>query len=114
VREQAGEELFREAMAAVPAGVGVVSSALEQGFRGLAASSFTSASLEPPLLLVCLDRLSQTRDAVAARGAFNLSVLERAQEFLAERFSGRAPLVDPGWREVRHRIGRNGLPIVEG
>ena len=46
--------------------------------------------------------------------AFNLSVLERGQEFLAERFSGRAPLVDPSWREVPHRLGGNGLPIVEG
>jgi flavin reductase (DIM6/NTAB) family NADH-FMN oxidoreductase RutF len=101
-------------MAAVPAGVAVVSTGTEGRYHALAATSFTSASLEPPLLLVCLDSLSQTRQAVADRGAFNLSVLERGQEFLAERFAGRAPLVDPGWRDVPHRLGGNGLPLVDG
>jgi flavin reductase (DIM6/NTAB) family NADH-FMN oxidoreductase RutF len=101
-------------MAAVPAGVAVVSTGTEGRYYALAATSFTPASLEPPLLLVCLDSLSQTRQAVADRGAFNLSVLERGQEFLAERFAGRAPLVDPGWRDVPHRLGGNGLPLVDG
>jgi flavin reductase (DIM6/NTAB) family NADH-FMN oxidoreductase RutF len=95
-------------------GVVVVTGGDEGQPTGMSCNSFTSVSLDPPLLLVCLDSLSQTRDAVVGSRAFNLSVLERAQEFLAERFSGRAPLVDPTWSEVRHRIGRNGLPIVEG
>ena len=103
---------FREAMAAVPAGVAVVSARTADGFRGLAASSFTSVSIAPPMLLVCLDSLSQTRDAVVRQGEFNLSVLERSQEFLAERFAGRAPLVDPTWEEVPHTLGRNGLPVL--
>ncbi len=101
-------------MAAVAAGVVVVSARDADGFRGLTATSFTSASLEPPLVLVCLDRLSRTRDAVAAGGAFNVSVLERRQEFVAERFAGRAPLVDPAWRAVPHELGTNGLPVVAG
>jgi flavin reductase (DIM6/NTAB) family NADH-FMN oxidoreductase RutF len=101
-------------MAAVPAAVAVVSAAAGAGFRGLTASSFASASLEPPMLLVCLDALGQTRDAVVASGRFNLSVLERGQEFVAERFAGRAPQVDPAWREVPHDLGGNGLPIVRG
>jgi flavin reductase (DIM6/NTAB) family NADH-FMN oxidoreductase RutF len=101
-------------MAAVPAAVAVVSARSADGFRGLTASSFTSASLAPPLLLVCLDSLSQTRDAVAGRGEFSLSVLERSQEFLAERFAGRAPLVDPTWGEVPHTLGVSGLPVLRG
>jgi flavin reductase (DIM6/NTAB) family NADH-FMN oxidoreductase RutF len=101
-------------MAAVAAGVVVVSARDAGGFRGLTATSFTSASLEPPLVLVCLDRLSRTREAVATGGAFNVSVLERRQEFVAERFAGRAPLVDPAWRAVPHELGSNGLPIVAG
>jgi len=99
-------------MAAVPAGMAVVSARGGGGFRGLTASSFTSVSVEPPLLLVCLDTMSQTRDAVADQREFNLSILERSQEFLAERFAGRAPLIDPTWREVPHVLGGNGLPIV--
>jgi flavin reductase (DIM6/NTAB) family NADH-FMN oxidoreductase RutF len=114
VRVEPGQERFKEAMAAVPSGVAVVASGVAGRYRALAASSFTSASLDPPLVLVCLDSQTQTREAVAETAAFNLSVLERGQEFLAERFSGRAPLVDSSWREVPHRLGSNGLPIVEG
>lgn len=107
-------ETFRDAMAGLAAGVVVVSVRDRAGFRGLTASTFTAVSLEPPLALVCLESLTQTRDAVLETGAFTVSVLARAQEFIAERFAGRAPLVDPTWREVPHRIGGNGLPIVGG
>jgi len=92
----------------------VVSARDGRGFRGLTATSFTSVSLEPPLVLVCLNRWSATREAVAASKTFNASLLARAQEFLADRFAGRAPPVDPGWREVPHRLGDNGLPVVAG
>jgi flavin reductase (DIM6/NTAB) family NADH-FMN oxidoreductase RutF len=105
---------FKEAMAAVPAGVVVVSARDADGLRGLTASSFTSVSLEPPLVLVCLDRFARTRDAVAASGRYTVSVLERGQEFVAERFAGRAPLVGPAWQDVPHEAGENGLPIVRG
>ena len=106
--------VFKEAMAALPAGVVVVSAGDADGFRGLTASSFTSVSLEPPLVLVCLDRFARTRDAVAASGRYTVSVLERGQEFVAERFAGRAPLVGGTWQEVPHDLGANGLPIVRG
>jgi flavin reductase (DIM6/NTAB) family NADH-FMN oxidoreductase RutF len=86
----------------------------ERGFRGLTASSFTSVSLEPPLVLVCLDRFAATRDVVASGGRFNISLLAREQEFVADRFAGRAPQVDPLWREVPHRLASNGLPVVTG
>lgn len=105
---------FRDAMAGLAAGVVVVSVRDRAGFRGLTASTFTPVSLEPPLVLVCLDSLAQTRDAVLEAGTFTVSVLSRAQEFVAERFAGRAPLVDPTWREVPHRLGANGLPVVAG
>jgi flavin reductase (DIM6/NTAB) family NADH-FMN oxidoreductase RutF len=105
---------FRDAMAAVPAGVAVIGVRDGDGLRGLTASSFTSASLEPPLVLVCLDRLARTRDAVAVSGRFSVSVLERSQEFVAERFAGRAPLVGPAWRDVPHDLRASGLPVVRG
>jgi flavin reductase (DIM6/NTAB) family NADH-FMN oxidoreductase RutF len=107
-------DAFREAMAGLPAGVVVVGARDADGLRGLTASSFTSVSLEPPLTLVCLDRHSGTRDAVAERGLFTVSVLERGQELMAERFAGRAPLVGPAWAEVPHELGASGLPIVRG
>jgi flavin reductase ActVB len=108
------EESLRDTLARLPAGVVLLSTRGGAGFRGLTATSFTSVSLAPPLVLVCLDRLAATRDAILEHGAFTASLLSRGQQFLADRFSGQAPAADPAWREVPHRLGANGLPIVEG
>ncbi|MDQ6919300.1 MAG: flavin reductase family protein [Candidatus Dormibacteraeota bacterium] len=108
------EESLRDTLARLPAGVVLVSTRGRDGFRGLTVTSFTSVSLDPPLVLVCLDRLAATRDAVVEHGAFTASLLSRGQQFFADRFSGQAPAADPRWREVPHRLGENGLPVIEG
>jgi len=101
-------------MAHHPAAVVVVSTTHEGGYRGLTATSFASVSLEPPLVLVCIESLATMSAAVLEAGMFNVSVLAARQEFLAERFAGRAPVVDPRWREVPHHMGRNRIPLVDG
>ena len=109
-----GSDEFRDVMARLPAGVVVVSARIGTGYRGLTASSLVSVSAEPPLVMVGLEREATTRTAVIEGKAFNVSVLARAQEFIAERFAGRAPAVDAEWREIPHRIGTNGIPLIEG
>jgi flavin reductase (DIM6/NTAB) family NADH-FMN oxidoreductase RutF len=101
-------------MARVPAGVVVVSARGGDGYRGLTASSLVSISVDPPMVLVGLEREAATRAAVAATRAFNVSVLTRSQEFIADRFAGRAPAIDPAWRDVPHHLGVNGLPLIDG
>jgi flavin reductase (DIM6/NTAB) family NADH-FMN oxidoreductase RutF len=101
-------------MARVPAGVVVVSARTENGFRGLTASSLVSISADPPLVLVGLEREAATRAAVAETKAFNVSVLTRSQEFIADRFAGRAPAINPTWKDVPHHLGANGIPLIEG
>ena len=105
---------FRDAMAKLAAGVVVVSARTPEGYRGLTASTLVSVSADPPLVLVGLEHGSMTRLAVIETGQFNVSVLTRDQEFIAERFAGRAPAVDAKWREIPHRIGSNGIPLIEG
>jgi flavin reductase (DIM6/NTAB) family NADH-FMN oxidoreductase RutF len=105
---------FLDAMARLPAGVVVVSARLGEEFRGLTASSLVSISLEPPMVLVGLEHESQTRVAVLETGAFNVSVLTRSQEFIADRFAGRAPAIDAAWRTLPHRMGTNGIPLLDG
>ena len=101
-------------MARVPAGVVVISARGVDGYRGLTASSLVSISVDPPMVLVGLEREAATRAAVAATGTFNVSVLTRSQEFIADRFAGRAPAIDASWRDVPHHLGVNGLPLIEG
>jgi flavin reductase (DIM6/NTAB) family NADH-FMN oxidoreductase RutF len=101
-------------MARVPAGVVIVSARGAGGFRGLTASSLVSISAEPPMVLVGLERETATRSAVVESRAFNVNVLARSQEFIADRFAGRAPAIDAAWKDVPHRLGANGIPLIEG
>ena len=101
-------------LAAIPAGVVVVAAPAGGGFRGMTATSFAPVSLEPPLVLVSAEATAATAEAIQAAGRFSASLLERSQEFLAERFAGRAPAVTGSWRGVPHRLSPGGLPYVDG
>ncbi len=101
-------------MARLAASVVVISARLGTGFRGLTATSLVSISAEPPIVLVSLDRLAVTRNAVVEGKAFNVSVLTRSQEFIAERFAGRAPVVAAAWNDVPYHLGANGIPLIDG
>ena len=90
----------------------MVTARLGDELKGLTVSSLVSISLEPPLVLVGLERESATRGAVLETGAFNVSVLTRSQEFIADRFAGRAPAVD--WHTLPHRLGKNGIALLDG
>jgi flavin reductase (DIM6/NTAB) family NADH-FMN oxidoreductase RutF len=46
--------------------------------------------------------------------AFNVSVLTRSQEFIADRFAGRAPTIDTRWERMPHTLGTNGIPLIDG
>ena len=107
-------QAFLDVMARLPAGVVLVSTRTADGFKGLTASSLVSISLEPALVLVGLEHTSATRDAVVEAKAFNVSVLTRAQEFIADRFAGRAPSIDATWSTVLHHLGSNGIPLLDG
>ena len=105
---------FLDVMARLPAGVVVISTRVGDQYKGLTASSLVSISLEPPMVLVGLERESATRVAILGTKAFNVSLLTRSQEFIADRFAGRAPSIDTKWSTLPHRLGANGIPLVEG
>ena len=104
---------FRDAMARLPSGVVVISARVGDEYRGLTASSLVSVSLEPAMVSVGLERESATRATILETKAFNVSLLTRAQEFIADRFAGRAPSFDPRWRTLPHHLGTNGIPLLE-
>jgi flavin reductase (DIM6/NTAB) family NADH-FMN oxidoreductase RutF len=65
------------------------------------------------LILIGLEKDSATRLAILETKAFNVSVLTRSQEFIADRFAGRAPAVDPQWKTLSHHLGGNGIPLLD-
>jgi flavin reductase (DIM6/NTAB) family NADH-FMN oxidoreductase RutF len=95
-------------------GVAVVTTIDGDGYRGITVSAFAPVSLEPALVLVCLEGEGRMAELVPATGVFAVSILDRAQEFLAERFAGRAPVPDPRLSGMPHVLAANGCPVLTG
>ena len=82
-------EEFRAALGASATGVTVVTAIGENGPSGATANAVTSLSLDPPMMLACLDRGSRTLTSVRAQGRFGVNALAAGQEELAKRFAGK-------------------------
>jgi flavin reductase (DIM6/NTAB) family NADH-FMN oxidoreductase RutF len=111
-----GQELsaadFRHAIGHFATGVTVVTSVGIDGEPvGTTANAVSSLSLDPPLILVCFDRSSQTLEAVLAHGAFAVNVLGARQQHLSASFARRG--LAAAWDGVRHRRGQTGSPRLE-
>ncbi|MFF9347139.1 flavin reductase family protein [Streptomyces sp. NPDC014734] len=86
----AGEERrLRRAFGSFPTGVTVVTVGGDVP-RGMTANSFTSVSLDPPLVLVCVAEEARMRSSLAAAPVFAVSVLGADQEHVARHFADRS------------------------
>ena len=84
-------EKLRRAMRAWTTGVAVVTSIYEDQQYGMTVNSFTSISLEPPLISVALRQLTHTHELVVKSGMFSITILGAAQKELSDRFAGKLP-----------------------
>lgn len=109
--DKASSEQFREAMAAVPTAVTIVAAVGEEGAAGATANAVSSLSLDPPLMLVCLDRGSRTLAAVRSSGRFSVNILAAGDERLAHGFASKAPHAEKwagvDWEEAE------GMPRID-
>lgn len=107
-------QAMRDARRRWASGVSVVLTREDDGFRGATVAAFAVVSLEPPTVLICLDREARMSTRVPEAGIFSVSILDLSHEFLAERFAGRAPLVDARLSGVGHVAAPSGLPVLTG
>jgi 3-hydroxy-9,10-secoandrosta-1,3,5(10)-triene-9,17-dione monooxygenase reductase component len=103
---------FRAAMGMLPTGVTVVAASGPQGPAGATANAVSSLSIEPMLMLACLDRGSRTLLAVQAANRFGVSVLHAGQEPIARSFATKAPVADKWDGVAWHEIA--GIPAIDG
>lgn len=104
---------FRRILGHLATGVTVVSAAdPENGAaRGLTATAIASVSLDPPLVLACVERGADTHDCIERAGAFAISILGADDEALARRFAD-----DPSERKFEGTAWRaevTGAPVLE-
>lgn len=100
---------FRRVCGTFATGVAVLTSGSTGPVAGLTVNSFTSVSLEPPLILVCVHNESRTLPALRRTGAFAVNILASDQEEVCRNFAGRRA---HGMAEVGIRRGRTGVPIL--
>lgn len=101
---------FREVVGHFMSGVTVITTEHDGERFGVTASAVSSLSLDPPMLLVCLNRRLATADAVAASGVFAVNILGEEQAPLAMQFATRH---QNKFRRVRTVLGELGVPVLE-
>ena len=85
------EDAFRDIMANFAASVTVVTSYWDERHHGLTVSAFTSVSLDPPLVLICIDHASHSIEALQAAGGFTVNMLREGTADVALRFASKDP-----------------------
>lgn len=105
------QRLFRSVFAQLPSGVTVLTTVGPDGPTGMTASSVTSLSLDPLLVLACASTASATLAAISRRGAFGVNVLDEHGQALAAAFARRC---HPGEKFAGVRYGvRHGVPVLD-
>lgn len=84
-------EKLRRAMRAWTTGVAIVTSIYQDQQYGMTVNSFTSISLDPPLISVTLKQLTHTHELVVKSGMFSVTILTADQRELSDRFAGKLP-----------------------
>lgn len=103
---------FRQVLGHFPTGVTVITAAAEDGPAGMCVGSFTSVSLDPPLVAFCADVSSTSYPRIAAAGHYCVNVLAEDQEHVARVFaaSGEDKFSGLGWRPS----AATGAPVIDG
>jgi flavin reductase (DIM6/NTAB) family NADH-FMN oxidoreductase RutF len=112
--EVADVKALRRALGTFATGVTVVTTGGAQP-HGMTANSFTSVSLDPPLVLICVGRDAVMHQILTAAGSFGISVLAAGQEAVARHFANRwRPLGLAQFDTVNWLPGRRtGAPLIE-
>jgi flavin reductase (DIM6/NTAB) family NADH-FMN oxidoreductase RutF len=100
---------FRQAMGYFASGVTVVTTAFGNELYGMTVSSFASLSLNPPLVLICIDKGVPTHDVIKDASCFVVNILEERQEHLSRRF---ATTTNDKFKGVAWHSGNLGLPVL--
>jgi len=102
--------VFRAVIGTVTSGVMVLTARDDDGDHGMTISAVSSLSLEPPMLLVCLNMTSRTQQAVLTAGTFAVHVLDDRQAWIAERFA--RPAADDKFEGVTVSSGTVSAPVL--
>jgi flavin reductase (DIM6/NTAB) family NADH-FMN oxidoreductase RutF len=106
---------FRKAMGCFATGVTIITVDREGEVHGMTANAFTSVSLDPPLVLVCVGHRARTHSHLHARKRFGVNVLSGSQQAISEYYA-RSAEAHQHAEEIGARFERtaHGTPVLEG
>ena len=107
-------EQLRHAMRAWTTGVAIVTVQHDGQRYGMTVNSFTSISLEPPLVSVALKNLTHTYDLVSKSNEFSVTILGSTQRELSDRFAGRLPHIKDRFDGVELETLFIPAPLIKG
>lgn len=102
---------FRQGLSRFASGVTVVTCKGDSGYLGLTVSAFSSVSLDPPLVLVCVHARSSVHDALKEGRCFAVNILAEDQEPVSRLFASKSADRFCG---VGSQEGKTGAPLIEG
>jgi len=107
---------FRKAMGSFATGVTVITVDCGGEVHGMTANAFTSVSLDPLLVLVCVDHRARTHSHLHARKRFGVNVLAEHQRAVSEYYALPSPTHEHAEREAGARFDRtqHGTPVLHG
>ncbi len=103
-------DAFRAVMGRFASGVTIVTATDSEGRdRGMTVSAFASVSLQPPLVVMCIDQTASMYDTLASAQYFAVNILASTQEPIARRFASTGAQQFEG---IGYRTGENGVPVL--
>lgn len=102
---------FRAALGRFASGVTIITTKDSDGrLHGITVSAFCSLSLEPPLILVCIEKNTGSHYAFEQSDAFIVNILREDQQYLSDRFASLSP---DKFADVKFLTGLRGLPVLD-
>lgn len=101
---------FRRVLGHFASGVTVITTQHQNRLHGTTVSSFCSLSLDPPQILVCLDRQATIHDLIGASGIFGVNILAEHGETISRHFARR---ISDKFADVSYKLGQLGVPLLE-
>jgi flavin reductase (DIM6/NTAB) family NADH-FMN oxidoreductase RutF len=106
------QEDFRAALGRFASGVTVVTTKDASGeLHGITVSAFCSVSLQPPMVLICIEKTAGSHPAVEESAIFVVNILREGEAEISELFASSR---DEKFDLVKWRPGIEGVPVLEG
>lgn len=109
---------FKEAMGLMTSSVTILAARNPDGLRcGMTATAVCSLSMDPPSLVICVNKSTKTMEVIDAAGTFSVNILDEEQEHVANAFARHADddvLAEGKFQQSRWADHNDGVPVLEG